>query len=96
MRVSVVVWTASLRYDDGKRLKGIGTRASKSRLTPVQCERNSSRMPFDVPKGRQEGVSCFFGEKEGEGRERRWLRFLTRLSDWEVVVDDLEENGRID
>jgi hypothetical protein len=23
-------------------------------------------MPFDVPKGRQEGVSCFFGVKEGE------------------------------
>lgn len=27
-------------------------------------------MPFDVPKGRQEGVSCFFGVKEGEWRER--------------------------
>jgi len=23
----------------------------------------SSRMPFDVPKGRQEGVSCFWGEE---------------------------------
>lgn len=42
-------------------------------------QENSSRMPFDVPKGRQEGVSCFFGVKEGEGRERMcyasWLVF---------------------
>jgi hypothetical protein len=29
----VVSVTASLRYEDGKTLKGIGTRASKSRLT---------------------------------------------------------------
>lgn len=29
----------------------------------------SSRMPFDAPKGRQEGVSCFL-VKKGEGRER--------------------------
>ena len=62
----MVVSAASLRYDDGKMLNGIGTRASKSRLTTVQCRRPSSRMPFDVPKGRQEGVSCFFGVKEGE------------------------------
>ena len=29
--------TASLRYDDGKTLKGIGTLASKSRLTDVKA-----------------------------------------------------------
>lgn len=44
-------WTAtSLLYDDGKMLKGIGTRASKSRLTTFQCE-NTSRIPFSGPKG---------------------------------------------
>ena len=32
---------ASLRYDDGKTLKGIGTLASKSRLTKIEGE------PFD-------------------------------------------------
>ena len=41
-------------------------------------------MPFDVPKGRQEGVSCFFGVKEGEEEGVRG-RFLTRLSG-EVVI----------
>jgi hypothetical protein len=76
----VVVSAASLRYDDGKTLKGIGTRASKSRLTTVQCRRSSSRMPFEDSKGRQEGVSCFFGVKEGElKRARRTLLVLVFL-----------------
>jgi hypothetical protein len=34
------------------------------------AQENSSRMPFDVPKGRQEGVSCFFWKKKGEWKER--------------------------
>lgn len=41
-------------------------------------QENSSRMPFDVPKGRQEGVSCFFGRKKRR-EESVWLRFWTRL-----------------
>lgn len=32
----VVSVAASLRYDDGKTLKGIGTLASKSRMTSVR------------------------------------------------------------
>jgi len=44
----VVVVTASLLYEDGKTLKGIGTRASKSRLSGVaafflECLSNRSR-----------------------------------------------------
>jgi len=36
--VLVVFCCSSLRYDDGKTLKGIGTLASKSRLATVGCE----------------------------------------------------------
>jgi len=51
-------------------LKGIGTRASKSRLTTLRCRELFSNA-FRRSKGRQEGVSCFFGEKKkGEGRKR--------------------------
>ena len=55
---------ASLRYDDGKRLNGIGTLASKSRLTGA--EGDPSCKPFEVllmannSNGRQEGISCSY------------------------------------
>jgi len=46
---------------DGDRDTGV-----KVQIDDLGCRRTSSRMPFDEPKGRQEGVSCFFWGKEGE------------------------------
>ena len=47
--VVVVVSAASFRYDDGKKLTGIGTRASKSRLTTLFSARELLlEFPFDV------------------------------------------------
>lgn len=60
----MVVAKSSLRYDDGKMLKGIGTRASKSRLTTYKA-RSLLECLSTCAKGRQEGVSCFL-VKEGE------------------------------
>jgi hypothetical protein len=63
----VVVWaSASLRYDDGKTLKGMGTRASKSRLTAFQCERRSSRKPFRQAERKTRRGLLLLWLKEGE------------------------------
>jgi hypothetical protein len=67
--------TASLRYEDGKTLKGIGTRASKSRLTGVAAfllEALSNRYKNN-PKGRQERTSWLL-EIEGLGVRKREKR----------------------
>ena len=55
-RVVSVSETASLRYDDGKTLKGIGTLASKSRLTEVKASflECLSKCYGNNSKGRQE------------------------------------------
>lgn len=51
--------------------EGNGNSGVKVQIDDSSAQENTSRMPFDVPKGRQEGVSCFFLVKEGEGRRRR-------------------------
>ena len=59
---------ASLRYDDGKTLKGIGTLASKSRLTGLNAsflECLSNRYDNNS-KGRQEKT---LASGKGEGGE---------------------------
>ncbi len=61
--------TASLRYDDGKTLKGIGTLASKSRLTDsresfLECLSNRYG---NNSKGRQEETLASWG---GKGKKR--------------------------
>ena len=61
----MVVATSSLRYDDGKLLKGIGTRASKSRLTTYEA-RTLLECLSTCAKGRQEGVSCFLVKEGGK------------------------------
>ena len=53
-------------YEDGKMLKGTGTRASKSRLATLGAKRLSSRQPMEDKKI----PSCFFG-KEVERKEVR-------------------------
>lgn len=76
---------ASLRYDDGKTLKGIGTLASKSRLTGVkesflECLPNRSETIRKEDKKRlllREGVEV---RVEGEGDELPATRFyLSRV-----------------
>jgi hypothetical protein len=42
---------------EGNRDSGV-----KVQVDDLSVRELSSRMPFDVPKGRQEGVSCFLGE----------------------------------
>jgi hypothetical protein len=64
----VVVSTASLRYDDGKRLKGIGTRASKSRLTSVQGRRTLLECLSTCRKEDKKGSLASLGRKK-ESRE---------------------------
>jgi len=71
----VVVSAASLRYDDGKMLKGIGTRASKSRLTSFQGERTLLECLSTRRKEDKKG-SLASWVKEGEGRER-----------WDTLLD---------
>jgi hypothetical protein len=62
--------TASLRYEDGKTLKGIGTRASKSRLTGVAAlflEYLSSRSRTDQEEDKKE----LLGSLKFEGVSKR-------------------------
>jgi len=62
--------TASLRYEDGKTLKGIGTRASKSRLTGVAAlllECLSSRSRTDQEEDKKE----LLGSLKFEGVSKR-------------------------
>lgn len=68
------VWVAvsDSLYDDGKTLKGTGTRASKSRLATFDgAERQSSPQPSDVRrKVDKKNDSCFFSwKKSSESRE---------------------------
>jgi hypothetical protein len=75
----VVLLAASLRYDDGKTLKGIGTRASKSRLTILQGERILLECLSTRRKEDKKGDSCFSGKRRGEGgRERVDTPLLSR------------------
>jgi hypothetical protein len=62
-------------------------------------------MPFEDSKGRQEGVSCFFGVKEGELKRARrtllvlvfplWKRGRRRRggevyrTDWNVMIEEV-------
>jgi hypothetical protein len=67
-----VLETASLRYDDGKTLNGIGTLASKSRLTGGAASSPadlSSCYGGNKSKGKQEKTLASFGEKEEGERE---------------------------
>lgn len=80
----VVSVAASLRYDDGKTLKGIGTLASKSRLTGLkesflECLPNRSETIRKEDKKRlllREGVE---ERVEGEGDELPATRFYLSL-----------------
>jgi len=54
------------RREDAEWDRDLGV---KVQIDDLSGRENSSRMPFDGPKGRQEGVSCFLGERS-EGRER--------------------------
>lgn len=85
----VVPVAASLRYDDGKTLKGIGTLASKSRLTGVkesflECLPNRSETIRKEDKKRlllREGVEV---SVEGEGDELPATRFYLTLI-WQFI-----------
>jgi len=70
MWVSVVLLAASLRYDDGKTLKGIGTLASKSRLTILQGERILLECLSTCRKEDKKGLLLLW-EEEGEGERKR-------------------------
>ena len=65
-----MVSTAPLRYEDGKRLKGIGTRASKSRLTSVQRRRTLLECLSTCRKEDKKGLLLLW-EEEGEGERKR-------------------------
>ena len=71
-----MVSTAPLRYEDGKRLKGIGTRASKSRLTSVQRRRTLLECLSTCRKEDKKGSLASL-VKEGEWRER--MNYASRL-----------------
>lgn len=65
----MVVCATSFRYDDGKKLTGIGTRASKSRLTTFQVRENVFSNAFRVVERKtRRGLLLLFGGKEGEKR----------------------------
>jgi len=73
----MVVSAASFRYDDGKKLTGIGTRASKSRLTTFQVRENVFSNAFRVVERKTRRGLLLLLRKEGE--EETIERFLTRL-----------------
>jgi hypothetical protein len=78
----VVVTLSSLRYDDGKMLKGIGTRASKSRLTTFSA-RSLLECLSTCRKEDKKG-SLASEVKKGKERERKTLLYSTfrmRLGD---------------
>jgi hypothetical protein len=59
---------------EGNRYSGV-----KVQVDDSSGRENPSRMPFDVPKGRQEGDSCFSGEKERK-KESVWIRLFNLLT----------------
>jgi hypothetical protein len=81
------------RYEDGKMLKGTGTRASKSRLAALwaQQRRNSSLSRRIYPL-------CFFDEKEDEGEDEGRTKALNGLDvllwktwSWWETIDPKEK-----
>jgi len=84
----VVVVTASLLYEDGKTLKGIGTRASKSRLSGVaafflECLSNRSRTIQEEYKKELLGSCCGLPKKI-KGRMRKLEQYSPALRELEV------------
>jgi hypothetical protein len=92
MWVSVVLLAASLRYDDGKTLKGIGTLASKSRLTILQGERILLECLSTCRKEDKKGLLLLWEEGEGERKRvdtpllSRDLQVEQRIRDTRVKV----------
>ena len=96
----VVVSAASFRYDDGKKLTGIGTRASKSRLTTyISARERLLEFPFDVCERKtRRGLLLLL--KEGEGR-KRWITLLNsvfQLRGWQRRIEKrrMDEVYKID
>ncbi len=83
----MVVSSASLRYDDGKMLNGIGTRASKSRLTTLRCRDHFSNAFRETERKTRRGLLLLW-VKEGEEEGVRG-RFSARLS----IEGDVSEVG---
>jgi hypothetical protein len=71
-----VLSVVPLRYVDGKRLMGIGTRASKSRLTSVQCRRTLLECLSTCRKEDKKGSLASLGWK----KEREESVCVTLLS----------------
>jgi len=89
--VLVSVVAASFRYEDGKTLKGMGTRASKSRLSGVAAwlledlsnrYRNNSR-------GRQEETSWL----RGLLNRRSWRKKAKQICLRQLLMREVEKGG---
>jgi hypothetical protein len=65
--VTGTVWATSLLYDDGKMLKGTGTRASKSRLTDFRCRELFSNAFRRAERKTRRGL-LLHGGRKGRGK----------------------------
>ena len=73
--VTVVSSVVSLRYDDGKMLKGMGTLASKSRLTGVKGDwllANLSKCRKQIERKQESLLLLLRGQKSVSEDEESW------------------------
>lgn len=86
--------TASLRYEDGKTLKGIGTRASKSRLPGVAAFSLALSNRYENnSKGRQERTSWLLlkGLRGGRSHEEMVMKMWKKVDEARLGLLDMRK-----